>query len=217
MRITLAGIVGGGLLVVTGVVAGCNIVGPAFYLVHGPEKTKRLYELDAKRATVVFVDDRGNRVPRRSLRLMIAQEAEKTLLKGKALEDMISADSAMAAAGNDRSDRPAPITEIGRALKADVVIYATVDQFDLSPDGATYAPAAVLRVKVIDAANDTRLWPADAAGHPLTVRMTARSRDIPTGTAARYTAEEELAKQAGMELANLFITHETPRGATVPQ
>jgi hypothetical protein len=206
------------LLVLLGAVvpAGCNIIGPAAYFIHGPAKTKKLHELDKKKTTVIFIDDRQNRIPRRALRLAIAERAQELLLEKKVVQDMISASSALAATGNDRHAAPQPIAEIGRAIQADVVIFATVDTFSLTPDGQTFAPHAVLRVKVISVADDKRLWPEDPAGHPLRVRALAAAKDLPSSVAARYQAEDELAKQIGVELAWLFFDHETPRGVRTP-
>jgi hypothetical protein len=195
---------------------GCNIAGPVFLLVHGPEKTRKMHELEKERPTVILIDDRQNRIPRRALRLAMAEEAERTLLSTKTVEDMISGQSALAAAGNDRTGRPIPIVEIGRAVEAQVVIYVTVDQFALTPDGETYAPTARLRVKVIDVEQDARVWPADPAGHPIFVRPQVQSRDLPGSVAARFAVEDELARLAGLSIARLFHDHERPRGARVP-
>jgi hypothetical protein len=197
-----------GMCVAAALLAGCNIVGPAYYLIHGPEKVKKQYTLDKAKPTVIFIDDRANRVPRRTLRLAIAQEAEKNLLKSKTVVDMISAESAMLAAGHDRYEQPIPIAEIGRAVKAEQMIYATVDGFTLSPDGQTYSPVAQLRVKVIDATSDKRLWPTEDGGFPITVHVVSKTSPMPTSTSSRYQAEDELAKQIGLELAWLFIDHE---------
>jgi hypothetical protein len=195
----------------------CNIVAPAFYFVHGPEKAKKLYELDKKKTAVVFVDDRSNRVPRRATRIAIGEQAEQTLLKEKAVKDMVSAQSAIQAAGTDREEKPAAITEIGQAVKADIVIYATVDEFTLTRDGQTFAPSATVRVKVIDAAGGKRLWPESATGQVVPVRLSPKTDDLPTSTAGRFAAEDELARQAGMEIAWLFIDHEAPHGVKDPE
>jgi hypothetical protein len=200
-----------------GAAAGCNIVAPAYYLVHGPEKAPRVYELDKARSTVFFIDDRANRIPRRATRLIVAQEAENTLMKAKVVKDVISAESAMQAAGHDRYEKPIPIAEIGRAVNADVVIYATVDQFGLSPDGTTFAPGANLRVKIVDTKTDARIWPDDPRGYPLAVRAQSKTDLLPESTAQRYKAEDELARQVGRELACLFFSHELTHGTTVPE
>lgn len=192
--------------------AGCNIVAPAFYLIHGPEKVKRLYTLDKERTAVVFIDDRANRIPRRATRLAMAEQAQDDLLKARAVKDMVSAQSAMLAAGRDTQGQPISVTEIGRAVQAQVVIYATVDEFSLTPDGQTFAPIARLRVKVIDAENDKRLWPEKPEGHTLTIRASPKTQELPTSTAARFAAEDDLARRAGQELAWIFVTHERPHG-----
>ena len=196
--------------------AGCNIAGPAFYFIHGPEKVKKLHELDKEKTTVVFIDDRQSRIPRRVLRATMAEEAEKTLLRERVVKDMISAHSALQAAGSDKHGKPIPIAEIGRAVRADVIIYATVDGFTLSPDGQTFAPAAELRVKVVGVHDEKRLWPEDPAGHPLRVMAAPQTREMPANVSARYQAEDELARQIGVEIARLFFDHEKPTGPRVP-
>jgi len=192
------------------VLPSCNIVAPAYYFIHGPEKVKKLYELDKNRTAVVFVDNRLSRVPRRASRVAMGEETENVLLKEKAVKDMVSTQSAIQAAGTDRDGKPAAITEVGKAVKADVVIYATVDEFTLSRDGQTFAPSATLRVKVVDAAQGRRLWPESPTGQVLAVRLSPKTGDLPTSTAARFAAEDELARQAGREIAWLFIDHEAP-------
>jgi hypothetical protein len=187
-------------------IAGCNFLGPAAYFIAGPAKTKAVYTLDPKRATVVFVDDRSNKVSRRATRMVIAQEAEKLLAGEKVVKELISTQSAALAAGQDK-EKPTPISEIGRSVSAEVVIYATVDQFTLTPDGQRFAPIAQLRVKVVDAIADKRLWPEDPNGAIVRVQLAPKTADLPTNTTARFTAEDELARQAGREIAWLFFDH----------
>jgi hypothetical protein len=190
----------------------CNIVGPAFYLVHGPEKIKRLYALDPKRPTVIFVDDRLNRIPRRASRVSMGEQAEHALMTMRHPVDMISSQSALQAAGADRGGKPVPITDVGAAVNAEVVIYAMVDEFALSRDGQTFSPGATMRVKVIEVATGKRLWPEERAGHPVVVRLSPKQGTQPDSTAARFAAEDELARQCGQELAWLFYDHEAPTG-----
>ncbi len=196
---------------------GCNIVAPAYYLVHGPEKQKALYELPKGRSVVVFIDDRANRVPRRALRLTIAEEAEKALLKSGATKDVISTQSAMQAAGRESGAGTISVAEIGQRVQADVIVYATMDQFSLSPDGASFRPASVMRVKVIDAKSEKRLWPKDDQGYTLTTTLLPKQGQTPTNTGEVYKSEDELARNAGQELAWLFYTHEPPKGIRTPE
>jgi hypothetical protein len=205
-------------LLALGVVAGCNIVAPAVMIVSGPPKTAAAYKLDPARATAVFLDDRDNRLPRRSMRLALTKKTQESLLASRVLEDqaLISHESSAAFAGTESPDKPMSITELGRGVGADVVIHATVTGFGLSPDGQVYAPFAELRVRVVDAKSDRRLWPETEGGYPLSVQMPARAADGPSSVAARIQAETDLAVMAGRRLAELFYKHETNKPVSVP-
>ena len=189
-------------------VAGCNIIGPVGYFVHGPEKIKAQYELDKERRTIVFIDDRANRLPRRALRYDIASGAQDKLAQRAGLENMIDARSAILAAGKDRRDDPVSIETIGLAAQAEVVVYASVESFALSPDGSTYSPSAALRVKVIDVSNRTRLWPEERDGKPLNVQLPPRTGTVPQSLSDLARAEAELATATGHALAQMFYTFE---------
>ncbi len=59
----------------------CNIVAPIGYILNGPEKVPKLFELDPKLVTVVFIDDsRGSVLPSRAVRIKIGETAENVLL-----------------------------------------------------------------------------------------------------------------------------------------
>lgn len=191
------------------VLPGCNIVGPAFYLIHGPEKRPAAFTLDKKRSTVVFVDDQNSMLPRRNLRMVIASSATEVLQREKLVEDMIDGRGAIIAASRDRDSEPLSVTAIGRAVRAAVVIHVIMDSFTLSRDGQSYSPYAELRVKVIDAENDTRLWPPESLdrGAELKVTLFERANYAPQSQSAVAKGEEDLAKQIGQAVAELFYDH----------
>ncbi len=193
------------------VLAGCNIVGPAFVLIHGPEKIPAAYTLDKERSAVIFVDDRANNMPRRALRITLSAEAERLILKEELVKEMISGQSALAAAGAERDGSLLSIADVGRSVSADQVIYVSIDEFTLSPDGQSFLPSISMRVKVVDAINDKRLWPEDRNGHPLNVRLKAKGI-IPSSSTERAKAEDDLARAAGEALAQLFFKHVKPGG-----
>lgn len=210
-----AGLACAGACAAAGILAigGCNIVAPAYLLVHGPEKVEAQHEIDPERPTVVFVDDRGNRLPRRALRQTIGEAAQQALLTEGAVKDMIDTRGAMAASSQDRAGQAMSIVDIGKAVNAEVVIYATVDAFTMSSDGQSYSPAAVLRVKVIDVVEDKRVWPAEKEGYPLTLTFPPRTSDVPTSAAELRVAEEEIGRLVGLGLAQLFYKYERTQGA----
>jgi hypothetical protein len=187
---------------------GCNIVGPAFLLVHGPEKTSKVHTLEKQRPTVVFIDDRSSAVPRRGLRVIMGQQAEQTLLSEGVLKDAISSESALAAASKDRYGQPLSITDIGKAVGAEVVVYITIDRFALSPDGSSFTPTVDARAKVVDVIKDARVWPDDERGFAFTVQMRQRQGFAPADASSIAKAQSELAADAGLGIAQLFFDHE---------
>lgn len=188
---------------------GCNIVAGAAYIIEGPPKIEAQHKLEEKRATVFFIDDRSNVVPRRSLRAAMGLEADQTLLENKGIDKdkMLASQSALSASAADRTSKPKSITSIGKAVGAEVVVYVDMRSFTLSQDGASYQPSATAVVKVIDVANNRRIWPAEGDGWPLKVQPPV-SGDAPKSVAEKNKAETALAKAAGKELARLFFTYE---------
>lgn len=198
-------------------VSGCNIVAPAIYFIRGPDKIKKVHALDKTKTTVVFIDDRANRVPRRALRVLMGETAEKTLLSERIVKDMISCQSVLAAAGSDREGKPLSVAEIGEAVKAERVIYATVDQFYLTPDGSSVAPTLAMRVRVIDVKADKRLWPDDPNGYRLVTAIKAKTATVPSSVTGTYQLEDDLARRAGVDLAQLFYDHARPPSTRVTE
>lgn len=193
--------------------SGCNIVAPAYFIIHGPEKVPALYELEPDRPTVIFVDDRANRLPRRSMRQTIGEAAQDALLKQKALTNVIDTRGAIAASSQDRAGQTLSIVDIGKAVGAEVVVYATVDSFTLSTDGQSYSPAATLRVKVIDVVADSRVWPEDKEGHALALTFPTRTQDVPRTAAEIRKFEDETARLVGASLAQIFYKYERAQDA----
>lgn len=193
--------------------AGCNILGPAFVMFSPPPSIKAEYTLDPKRPTILFIDDRSNRLPRRALRQVIADEAQAVLLDKKCVETLVDSKAGVAAASADRSGEPLPIVEIGRAANAEIVIYITIDAFTLSPDGSTYSPTSAFRAKVLDARDERRLWPDDAAGHAVALQPVQRPDFTPRNNSEMLKAEVELAKRTGMAVGQLFTKHLVERSA----
>lgn len=199
---------------------GCNIIGGVAYVIQGPPKVERQHELDSDRPTVVFIDDRTNVMPRRSLRASMGLEADQTLLEKKVIrkDKMLAAQAALGLASGDKLSAPKSVAAIGRAVGAEVVIYVDMKGFTLSSDGASYSPAATALVKVVDALNNQRLWPPDGDGWPLTVQPPVQG-DGPTTIAEKNKAETALAQAAGREVARLFFTYEregASRARTAP-
>ncbi len=189
-------------------VAGCNIVGPAYLLVHGPPSIPPAYTLDASRTTALLIDDRRGVLPRPVLAQRIAEAIEGELLNRGLVDDLISARSTRMVTRQESHDKPMSLDEIARAVDAEVILSITIDEFTLSEDGQTFAPRAVVRAKVYDAARGERLWPEEPQGFVRIVRMPIQQGTPPTTRTELLQAQETLAQWTGLGVAQLFYKRE---------
>ena len=185
--------------------AGCNILGPAFLLAHGPPRVSEEYTLDKHRVTTVLVDDPNTVFPRRQYRVVVSQQIEERLIDRRAVAvDMVSSQYVLALVNRETPGERRTIPQLGRDVGAEVVLWVTFDRFTLAPDGQTFRPTSVVRVKVVDAVNDTVLWPDAPAGYKMTVQMDAKTTSLPESFSARAQVELDLALYSGKAIAELF-------------
>ncbi len=194
---------------------GCNLVGPFVAIAAGPPETPAQFTLDAKRAHILFLDDPRSRIPKRSLRELTGKAFEETLLGAEALPSqmLIASTAVTRATSDDKAGSTLSVVEIGRRVGADVVIYAVVDVWTISRDGASLSPEVRARVKVIDAAKNARLWPRMDEGYTLVISPGRQQGNLPLESAPRSAQEQELSRRLGVALAQLFFEHETRTSA----
>lgn len=209
MKKTLASLI----IVAAALVAGCNIVGPLFVAFAPPPRVPKEYTIDPNRSVVVFVDDRSSRLPRRTLRLTIAEQTQRLLMSEGVSRKVVDARAALAATSGETASSPMDIATIGRAVQADLVVYVSVDEFTLSNDGQSMTPMTQLAVKVIDAREDRRLWPDERAGRTLVVKPSSTTKTPPRSSAELAKAEESLAQYAGVAVAQLFYSAKAQESA----
>ncbi len=189
---------------------GCNIVGPAAYFIVGPDKVKPVYELDEKKTAVIFIDDRANRIPSRAAREAIGAAAEERMLEEKVVAEMVKSRAIQAVVARERFGKPIGIADVGKAVSADIVIYAWVDAFSLTSDGQTYLPNAVLRIKIIDVATKARLYPPADGGeqwYQLAISLPQQQGFVPKTPAERAKAEQDFSRWVGVAIAQMFYEH----------
>jgi len=204
------------VLTFAGLGVGCNIIGPAYVLIHGPEKQPRQFQLDPKKSVVVFVDDRSNVLPRRSIRQLIGEAAQKQLLASAEVTNVIDCRGAIAASARDKFDQPQSIVDIARSVHADLVVYASVEQFTLSEDGQSVSPAASVWVKVIDAATEARVWPEEKTGKRIGINPRFEQGFAPQSQADAAKAENAVAERLGVAIAQIFYEHELGQSELSP-
>ena len=189
-------------------IPGCNVVAPIAYAIHGPEKIDPVYTLPENATTVIFVDDPSSKVAQRRLRYAMADTATHQLLEKRVLTDMLEPRTIIAAATKDSHSSRMSITELGQSVGADIVIYAVITNFSLTPESGSYLPQASLRVKIIDVAQGKRVWPESEFGHPLEIQIPQLPGQSPNTNADRIAIEQQLAARVGLGLSQLFYRHE---------
>jgi hypothetical protein len=199
------------LAVFTTISGGCNIVGPAAYILEGPPKVDAMYVL-ADVPTVVYIDDRANVVNPISLRRVIADKTSEVLMVKEVLKTTISPQDAMSlAVKRERYSDILSIEEIGKMVGAKQVIYVEMLNFQRSPDGNIPRPYALCRVRVIDVENRVRTFPGPDAqenSHPVQTMTREVDPEAFRNSSTRLKLYEELAKRLGDEIAKLFYKHE---------
>ena len=190
--------------------AACNIVAPIGYLVHGPEKIPAAYELDPKRSTVVFIDDsRASVLPSRAVRRKIAEAAESVLLNDADIEKVISSQDVMAVADREKYSKQMGIVELGEAVGADVIVYVTMETFEIVQEEANFTPKASARIRVVDVKEKKQIFPGELAKtHLVEVTAPPRTSALPNNTSERAKVQLELADRFGRSLGNVFVRHE---------
>lgn len=191
-------------------IPGCNVVTPIAYAIHGPQKIKPVYTLGEELKTVIFVDDPSSKITQRRLRYTIAKQATSELLNKRVLVDMLDPRGILTAASNERFGEQMSISELGKSVGADIVIYAVVTDFSFTPETGSYIPRVSMRVKIIDVAEGHRVWPSDTKGHITNIQIPQRPGTSPAASTSgkRLALEQELAERAGTGLAQLFYKHE---------
>ncbi|MBL4591007.1 MAG: hypothetical protein JKY96_03505 [Phycisphaerales bacterium] len=188
--------------------SGCNVITPVAYAIHGPQKILPVYTLEEHASTVIFVDDPSSKIALRRLRLSIAQTATSTLLKKRVLTDMIDPRGILTAASKERHGDRMSITELGKAVGAEYVIYAVVTEFTLFPEAGSYTPTATMRMKVIEVATGERVWPENEFGNQFKISIPQLPSTTGMDSSKRLKIESELATRSGLGLAQMFYKHE---------
>lgn len=190
-------------------VGGCKMLSAGAYLVEGPPDVPAVHELDASRPTVLFMDDRKSELSTR-LRRTIAETAEEEMLKKGVVKEgkLISWRSAQRATAGESSDELVSIVEVGRRVDAEVVIYVSVSSFSLTGSDGGIAPNARLDVKVLDAAENKRLFPQSDDPYELEVQMPQSASDPPSNRSEARALSKSVAAYTGVELARMFYTYE---------
>ena len=200
-------------------VAGCEGVG---YIASAFEdkKVPAKYTLP-KRTTVVLVDDPADELRDPQLLQVIAARATVDLKTAEVVPKMIEPSEVVALQlKKGRDFLQMPVDRIGRELGADQVIHVHIRSASVIGEPGTIKPSAIVWVKVIDATDRKRLFPASAqkAGEPdkassegahvLKISLRIKSNAGIDPQRAIENTRQTLANRIGSDLGKLFYAAE---------
>lgn len=204
--------------------AGCNILGPAAFVLSGPATIDAEFRLPDQ-PTVVFVDDRRNVLANRGIRSYLGDKTGEYLLRHKVLnvekQHSIRTGGALAAARGDEQGHLLSLEEIGEKVGARQVIYIDMLTFQIeTTDGESHTHAQ-FAVKVIDVETRTRIFPDPESGPPARTMVVSlppeRTYQPIFNRETRREAELALAVLIADKVSKIFYKHEpgTPFGSRV--
>lgn len=186
-------------------------------VVQGPPTVPALYELNPERPIVVFVDDRHNKLPKRSLRTDIATVTERLLLDQGLVDpgNVIDHRAALRVVSRENPDEPLSIVETGRRIGAEIVIYVSFTNFVITRDGVSVHPLCNANVMIFDTVTNEKLLPGGDGAFDLRTSLPQKTTPMQSmSLSERSAVERELATGVGVRLARMFFEYEVDRDLT---
>ncbi len=176
-----------------------------------PKKVEPLFEMPKGKTVLVFVDDILNPVNYEPIKVELTKQINAQLraleVAGKAIPYNRLAD-VMASTPNFNA---LAVSEVGRRVGADLVLWVHVDEFRLRDQAAEeqlWRGYLEVSLRVVDVRKG-RLWPKDREWG-----YTLPPVETPTTSQSSKTYAEELAKtlsgKAAIRVAQVFCEHEVP-------
>ncbi|NLW85446.1 MAG: hypothetical protein GXY38_01085 [Planctomycetes bacterium] len=202
----------GVMLLIASLMGGCQLVAWVVAVFQPPQKVNAVYEPPQGKRYLVFVDDRQP-VPYEPIKFELADLVSKGLV-----EHGIARSTVPYELVQDLSMTPGfqsmPISEVGRRLGAEVVLYVQIDKLIMkdNPMSPLWQGRFETSVWVVDAEAspiDARLWPKDrprGIGHPVPP-VELKPQENPSATYGQEVASK-LAQGMSTNILRLFHKHE---------
>ncbi len=190
-------------------IAGCNIVGPAAYLIEGQAKKPAAYELDPTLDTVVFIDDTRPVMSPTSLRLVVARAVSTELQQRQLVAVAIDPRPLLTLARRESASNPISIQDLAASVNAKQVVYVKMENFQLAVNNRR-TPTAVAEVRVLNMEENRRVFPDPTTGSS-GYQVVAQMRDVSStnydSRVGQGRLKERLAGELATEIARVFYEH----------
>ncbi|MFP3938149.1 MAG: hypothetical protein ACLFVW_07380 [Phycisphaerae bacterium] len=190
---------------------GCSAIGWTVALFAPPEKEPAVYKPPKGKTYLVFVDDIASPVEYEGVKGELTEQLNQRLERHRIASRTVDYSDVVKLVSASPDFNQLPISEVGRKLGAEMVLYVQIDRFELSEYANTSTWNGVLEAsaRVVDADKRKRLWPEDRpSGYPVDPvripQVELESRDQVSRMA------KMLAVQCAEKTIKLFIEHPKP-------
>ena len=174
-----------------------------------PDAVDAVYKFPKDKTVLVLVDDPKGMGREASIQLDLANALNDQLLDHKIAKDVIPQRKLLFEMARTSAFQQLSISEIGKRLKADIVLYVKIEQFALKDNRLSPIWHGELgtTVKVVSVA-DGRLWPKDRhPGYAMPdINSPRESDDESKRMGEKITMR--MAKEMADKIAKLFYKHE---------
>ncbi len=183
-----------------------------------PEKVPAKYEFDVKSKLLVLVEDPRHLADKTSLRTQLSEIMIQEFEDRGLVERVIPLHQLMNLAAASDNFHALSTAEVGKKLKADVVLYVEIKDFALrdDPNSPFWHGKLSTEIKVVSV-KEGRLWPKDLPeGYP--------PPRVDTGSVSgegtlRYEQHlvQTMAEEMGGNIMKLFYTHRGKEHGALPE
>lgn len=190
---------------------GCQpVIGWVVNTFAPPKKIDAVYKPPAGKTFLVFVDDIVNPVSYEPVKTELAERLNRILEDHDVAAHTVSYDDVLALMASTPDFNRLAVSEVGRKLGADIVLYVKIDKFSLKDSDVSplWQGKLATTIRLVDVEMG-RLWPDDRPeGYPV------RPVELPPQTHPSPNYGQVLAKALAARMADrigkLFYDHKIP-------
>jgi len=195
------------LAMLTANMAGCQLFPYLVAQFAPPKKVKALYKPQSKKKFLVFVDDYYEVADYEPIKGELTEQLNQQLLERKIASETIRHERLLELVDATSHFNRLSVSEVGRKLGAETVLYVLIDKFSLKDSETTLLWRGNLQVTVrlVDA-KAGRLWPQDRPeGYPVpAVKLPLTDDSSPTYA---EKMSKTLAARMADRITKLFYDH----------